>query len=278
MDAGGHEAGTSKWPQSCANSSEQGSVAVSNGSVRRPLALLLQPKPTMALPGCPQGRRFDLPVDEEAKATELRLFSFSRPHMRAWHLSWACLFAAFLSTFSPAALMPLMREDLGLTTRDIAVTNLASVAGAIPVRLLAGSLVDGLGPRAASGLLLLGTAPAVFCTALVAGPTGLTVVRLLGGISLGQFVVGQAWVRSMFSARCLGTASALSAGWGNAGGGVALLLMPVLAHLLQRALLGSLPWRVAMLVPGLLQLLVGIAALTAGDDRPDEPQQAAATR
>ena len=41
---------------------------------------------------------YDLPVDPEQndKASTIRLLSFKRPHMRAFHFSWWCYHVAFL--------------------------------------------------------------------------------------------------------------------------------------------------------------------------------------
>jgi NNP family nitrate/nitrite transporter-like MFS transporter len=217
----------------------------------------------------PREQPYKLPVDEESKAVVLRLCSFARPHMRAWHLSWLVLFVSFVSTFSPAALLPVLQDSLDLTTGDIAGSNIASVAGAIVFRMVVGSLVDHWGPRYSASLVLLATAPAVFCMALVQDAAGLKVLRLFSGLSLCTFVVGQAWVSAMFSTRIVGTATALSAGWGNAGGGAALLIMPLLDKGIEAiAASDAEAWRWSFLVPGIMQVLVGMAVLLASDDEP----------
>ncbi|HEX4353320.1 MAG TPA: MFS transporter, partial [Polyangiales bacterium] len=61
----------------------------------------------------------------------------------------------------------------------------------------------------------------------------------------------------MFAPNVVGSANAASAGWGNAGGGVTQTAMPwVLAACLSFGLSASMSWRVAMLVPGALMLIV----------------------
>ena len=189
--------------------------------------------------------------------------------MRAWHFSWLVLFVSFISTFSPAALLPLLQDSLDLIVTDIAGSNIASVAGAIVFRIVVGILVDHWGPRYSAALLLLTTAPAVFCMAVVHNATGLKVLRLFSGLSLCTFVVGQAWVSSMFSTRIVGTATALSAGWGNAGGGAALLIMPLLVQGIEEVVSSDCEaWRWSFFVPGVLQVLIGMAVLLASDDQP----------
>lgn len=50
--------------------------------------------------------------------------------------AWSSFFCAWISTFSPAALLPLIRESLNLTTFDIGNAGIAAVCGAIAGELL----------------------------------------------------------------------------------------------------------------------------------------------
>lgn len=62
---------------------------------------------------------FALPVDSEHKALKINLFSVAQPHMRAFHLCWFGFFTSFVSVFAPAAMIPVVREDLGLTKVEL---------------------------------------------------------------------------------------------------------------------------------------------------------------
>ena len=66
--------------------------------------------------------------DQEDKATQLKLCSFARPHMRAFHYSWWGFFVAFFIWFAIAPLLPLIRSDLDLSPQDIWTTNICAVA------------------------------------------------------------------------------------------------------------------------------------------------------
>ncbi|KAF8054878.1 NRT2.2 [Scenedesmus sp. PABB004] len=221
-----------------------------------------------ALPRGAPGRAFALPVDAEGKACVLPLCSAVRPHMRAFHVGWAAFFASFAATFAPAALLPVLADALELTATDVGNAGIASMCGAIGARLAIGTAVDAWGPRAGGAIALLGTSPFAFGMALVSGPRSFVCLRMLVGLSLSMFVVNQFWATQMFNTRLLGTANALSAGWGNMGAGATLLLMPLLFEGFARVVAPGLAWRLAFLVPGLLQLVMGAMVLLAADDCP----------
>src|ERR671918_76411 len=56
------------------------------------------------------------------KATRIKLLSFSRPHMRTFHMTWFAFFLVFFGRFGIAPLMALVRDDLGLTRSQMGNT------------------------------------------------------------------------------------------------------------------------------------------------------------
>ncbi|XP_010528104.1 PREDICTED: high affinity nitrate transporter 2.5 [Tarenaya hassleriana] len=228
----------------------------------------------MDIPGDEQrvspAKRFALPVDSEHKATTLRLLSVAKPHMRAFHLSWIQFFSCFVSTFAAPPLLPIIRDDLGLTASDIGNAGIASVSGAVAARLAMGTACDLFGPRIASAALTLSTAPAVFFTATVKSPTGFLLVRFFTGFSLATFVSTQFWMSSMFSGPVVGTANGIAAGWGNLGGGATQLIMPVVFAIIRSIGVKKFTaWRIAFFIPGLFQTFSAFAVLIFGQDLPD---------
>ncbi|XP_010922819.1 high-affinity nitrate transporter 2.3 [Elaeis guineensis] len=221
------------------------------------------------LPAC-EATRFELPVDSEHKATEFRLFSFAKPHMRAFHLSWFSFFCCFVSTFAAPPLLPVIRDNLGLTTTDIGNAGIASVSGAVFARLAMGTACDLVGPRLASASLILLTTPAVYSTAIIDSASSYLLVRFFTGFSIASFVSTQFWMSSMFSPPKLGVANGLAGGWGNLGGGATQLIMPLVYDLIRHTGTTSFTaWRVAFFIPGVMQALSAIAVLALGQDMPD---------
>ena len=51
------------------------------------------------------------------KATSIKLFSFSTPPMRAFHLTWMAFFVCFFAWFACAPLMPVIKGEFGLSHR-----------------------------------------------------------------------------------------------------------------------------------------------------------------
>jgi len=188
--------------------------------------------------------------------------------MRAFHLNWISFMLTFISTFAPAALLPVIRESLYLTRHDVGNAGIAAVCGAIASRVMMGNLVDQFGPRYGFSFLLLLTAPAIYCMALVQGGVGFIITRLFIGFSLAAFVCCQFWCTSMFNTKVVGSANAIAAGWGNMGGGVTHFLMPLIWQGFMRITPSFMAWRWAFFVPASCHVLMGMAVMLFAQDLP----------
>ncbi|MCG5262147.1 MFS transporter [Cupriavidus gilardii] len=192
-----------------------------------------------------------------SKATRIALFTFRTPQMRAFHMTWMAFFVCFFAWFACAPLMPMLRGEFGLTPDQVANINIAAVAVTILVRLIIGPLCDRYGPRKTyTGLLVLGAIP-VLGVAMAQTYEAFLFFRLLIGAIGASFVITQYHTSVMFAPNVVGTANAASAGWGNAGGGAAQGLMPLLvAGVLMLGVSETIGWRVALLVPGVAMLVM----------------------
>ena len=201
------------------------------------------------------------PVDADTgKATGIRLFSVAAPHMRTFHMSWMAFFLAFFGWFCIAPMMAIVRDDLGLTKTQVGNTVIASVLVTIAARLVVGWLCDRIGPRRAyAGLLIVGSIP-VMTIGLANSYETFLLFRLGIGVIGASFVITQYHTSMMFAPNVVGTANATTAGWGNLGGGVTQMAMPlVLAVMVALGASEFLGWRLAMVVPGVALLFMGVA-------------------
>lgn len=191
------------------------------------------------------------------KANTLALFSFNTPQMRAFHLTWMAFFVCFFAWFACAPLMPIIKGEFGLTMAQVANINIAAVAITILIRLIVGPMCDRFGPRKAyTWLLLLGAIPVLGVAASQSYESFLFFRLGIGAVG-ASFVITQYHTSVMFGHKVVGTANAAAAGWGNAGGGAAQALMPLLvAALIMLGVSESLGWRVALLVPGVLMIVM----------------------
>lgn len=191
------------------------------------------------------------------KATRLQLFDLRLVQTRVFHLTWMAFFVCFFAWFACAPLMPVIRGEFDLTTKQIANINIAAVAITILIRLIIGPLCDRFGPRKTyTGLMLLGAIP-VFGVASAQSYESFLFFRLLIGAVGASFVITQYHTSVMYAPNVVGTANATAAGWGNAGGGAAQVIMPlVLGAVIMLGAGEALGWRVALLVPGVLMLVM----------------------
>lgn len=229
-------------------------------------------------------REFDLPVDEHGKATTIKIYSFKRPHMRAFHFAWLSFFLAFFGWFALAPLQKRIAFDIepskgwfgGKDSNLFRNQNVISVAGTILMRFTIGPVCDRFGPRLSQSLLLGIFSLPVFLVGTASSYATWTTARFFIGFIGASFVVTQFWTSIMFSGNVVGTANATSAGWGNLGGGVTQAVMPQINALMKRAIgntegnfRDNLSWRYAMIWPGVALLATSICLYLFSDDLPE---------
>jgi len=204
------------------------------------------------------------------KATRIDLFSLKTRNMRAFHMSWFAFFLCFFAWFGIAPLMAVVRDELGLTKEQIGNTIIASVAITILARLVIGWLCDRVGPRLSyTVLLIVGSIP-VMLIGLAHSYESFLLFRLGIGVIGASFVITQYHTSVMFAPNVVGTANATSAGWGNLGGGVTQMIMPLIfASFVSLGFLTETAWRLSMVSAGAVCFLTGIAYFFFTTDLPD---------
>ncbi|MGN6638087.1 MAG: MFS transporter [Mucilaginibacter sp.] len=189
--------------------------------------------------------------------TRLKIFSMKGVQMRTFHITWLMFFVCFFGWFGLAPLMPTIRAELHLTKAQVGNTIIASVASTIIARLIIGKLCDTWGPRkTAVRLLLVGSLP-VFLVGLAHDYTTFLLFRLAIGVIGASFVITQFHTSMMFAPKIKGTANAVTGGWGNLGGGVTNMVMPLIfAAIVGFGYTKAEAWRYAMIVPGMMMLIM----------------------
>jgi NNP family nitrate/nitrite transporter-like MFS transporter len=131
-------------------------------------------------------------------------------------------------------------------------------------------MCDRFGPRKTyTGLLLLGAIPVLGVAAAQTYESFLFFRLGIGAVG-ASFVITQYHTSVMFGPKVVGTANAAAAGWGNAGGGAAQALMPLLvAAVVMLGVNEKLGWRVALLVPGVLMVIMAAVYWKFTQDCPD---------
>ncbi|RAW00210.1 MFS transporter [Pseudochryseolinea flava] len=178
--------------------------------------------------------------------------------MRAFHLTWMTFFLCFFGWFGIAPLMPIVRKDLNLDQAQIGNIIIASVAITVFARLFFGWLCDKIGPRLSYTLLLIIGSIPVMCIGFANSYESFLLFRLAIGLIGASFVITQYHTSVMFAPNVVGTANATVAGWGNMGGGVTLMVMPlVFAAFVGAGYLEPQAWRYSMVVPGAALFIMG---------------------
>lgn len=200
----------------------------------------------------------------------LNIFSFKGIQMRTFHITWFTFFVCFFGWFGLAPLMPAIRADLGLTKPQIGNIIIAAVSATIFARLIVGKLCDTWGPRKTyTALLVLGSLPVLF-VGLAHDYTTFLLFRLAIGTIGASFVITQFHTSMMFAPKIKGTANAVAGGWGNLGGGITQLAMPVImAMIVGFGYTKPEAWRLAMIFPGLLMLIMAFVYYRYTKDTPN---------
>jgi len=219
---------------------------------------------------------YNLEVDpnQDDRAKRIKILSFSRPHMRAFHCSWWGYFMAFNMWFAISPLQSEIQKSLQITNEQLWTASIAGVGGTIFMRFLLGPLCDKYGPRTLMACLLCFASIPTALTGMVNSATELTILRLFIGTVGGTFVMCQYWTSRMFTREVVGTANAMAGGWGNLGGGFTQLLVgSILFPLFEWFFSNSenpadMAWRTVCIVPAIVAFISGIAIFKFTEDAP----------
>ncbi|KAF2100115.1 nitrate transporter [Rhizodiscina lignyota] len=189
---------------------------------------------------------------------------------RVFTFAWFGFMIAFWSWYAfPPLLSDIIAKDLHLSQAEVANSNIIGLTATLLIRLIAGPACDRFGPRwTFAGCLLAGAIP-TFCAGGVTNAAGLYALRFFIGILGGAFVPCQVWTTGFFDKSVVGTANALTGGFGNSGGGITYFVMPAIYNsLISDGLTPHVAWRVDFIVPGVLIVVTAAALLLLCPDCP----------
>eukprot|EP00980_Cylindrotheca_fusiformis_P009510 scaffold2077_cov119-Cylindrotheca_fusiformis.AAC.13 len=222
--------------------------------------------------------RYDIPVDhlDGDRGTQIKLFSFKRPHMRGLHCAWISFFLAFMIWFAPAPLLKEIGDTLDLTKAELWTSSITNDCTAIFTRIIMGPVCDNFGARIPMALVLVVSAIPTAMVGLVNSATSLAVLRFFIGIAGSSFVMSQFWPSRMFSRyevhnlQSSRTANGIVGGWGNLGGAWTQVFMGTILFPAFRDYYGSSEssWRTICVIPAAMALVWGLLLPFISDDAP----------
>lgn len=210
--------------------------------------------------------------DPLRRATALRLTSFQRPHMRAFHGAHLLFCSAWIVWFSMAPLLPVLGDQLHLTKSQVWTSNVAALTGSVVLRLVLGPFCDQYGGRQILiGILVATALPCGIAGLLIRDYASLVAVRAWIGCVGATLVPVQVWLSSMFAPSCLGQVLGWATGWGAAGGGIAQVLIgscvyPFCLYITSND--ADLSWRLSLVFPSILALCLSYFFWHYSDDVP----------
>ncbi|KAI1115955.1 nitrate transporter [Nemania sp. NC0429] len=204
------------------------------------------------------------------KARSIPIFNIRDVYGRVFFSSWFGFMVAFWAWYTfPPLITHVIKADLGLTSVEVANSNIVSLTATLLVRYLAGPLCDQFGPRYVfAGILLLGSIP-LGLAPLVHDATSLYVSRFFIGILGGSFVPCLVWCTGFFDKNVVGSANAIAGGWGNAGGGITYFIMPAVFDSFKgRGYGDGTAWRLTFIVPLIVVIATAVFMLVLCPDTP----------
>ncbi|CCX12218.1 major facilitator superfamily domain-containing protein [Pyronema domesticum] len=208
------------------------------------------------------------------KALSVPIFNPFDKYGRTFFFSTFGFMIAFLSWYAfPPLLTKSIKEDLHLSQAEIGNSNIMALVATLIMRLIVGPLCDRYGPRYVfAGVLLAGSIPTALA-GTVTDARGLLIIRFFVGILGATFVPCQVWSTGFYDKSVVGTANALMAGLGNAGGGITYFVMPAIfdSFVKNQGLTPRVSWRVSFIVPFILITATALGMLLFCEDTPTGP-------
>ncbi len=188
---------------------------------------------------------------------------------RVLHLTWFAFFLTFVCWFNFSPFATTIATELNLTPAQIKIVGICNLALTIPARIIIGMILDRFGPRLTFATLLCFAIVPCAATALAQDFNSLVLSRLLMSLVGAGFVVGIRMVSEWFPASEIGFAEGIYGGWGNFGAFGANFALPLIAAAIAGfGAAGSVSWRVAIMLTGVMAFTYGLIYARSVEDTP----------
>ncbi|KAG2496160.1 hypothetical protein HYH03_005762 [Edaphochlamys debaryana] len=226
-----------------------------------------EPQPSAAVGACAKSGNAKSPQQQREARSGMRV-------RRATLLTGLGVALAAFSALAPAALLPVLAPDLGLSKPVVALSAAAALLAGLLSRFVVGLLARRYEPRHCQVMVLLLTAPPLACMALAASALAFTASWAAIGAALGLLASAHARLAELAGSpvRAAATTAAVAA-WASAGGGFSLLVMPIIYEVVASARGDNDPgsaWRCAFYVPAGLHCLLAVLSLLLRGPEPAE--------
>jgi MFS transporter, NNP family, nitrate/nitrite transporter len=184
------------------------------------------------------------------------LFSF-RNRYRILHLTWFARFLSFVVWFSLTPFATTIQHELHLSSPQLKVLAICNLALTIPARIVIGIILDRYGPRLTFSVLLVFAVVPCFLTATAQDFEQLVWSSLINSIMGAGFVAGVRMVAEWFPSEEIGLAQGIYGGWGNFGAAASQFCLPISALAIAYLTGGTLNWRMAIAIIGVVTAIYG---------------------
>eukprot|EP01083_Nonionella_stella_P088402 246384_1 len=206
-----------------------------------------------------------IPTNEHGQACKLQLCACKAKQITTFHITWITFWLCFFIWFCTTNMYDEISTDINLTLTQHQLAGTLSVTSTIVFRVLISDFCFKYGSRFSYIIILISTILSLIGMALIQDAIGYIIFHVFLGIAGASFVVTQYHTTRMFSSQIVGFAQAMTAGFGNFGGGCANFIMPLLMQYT------NLSWRWYMVMFAAIAFLFCFLYYFATSDAPILP-------
>ena len=174
----------------------------------------------------------------------------------SFHITWIAFWFCFFVWFSTSNIYSILSTEINfkssLSIVDHQIAGGLSITSTILFRIIIAYFIPKYGSRICYVTVLTLTSLTLIMLTIINNKLGYYLCHFCLGITGASFVITQYHTTQMVSNRVVGFAQAITAGFGNFGGGCANSIMPLLLYHF------NLSWRVYMIILSVTLIIIAI--------------------